>query len=80
MKLTKILSCVLSSACVLASFSGCTPSQSVNNDKDEQGRTMLSVGNWPAEDTTDVDYLERITNEAEKDFIMSIFEERLNLS
>ena len=66
MKLTKILACVISSACVLAAFSGCTPSQSVNNDKDEQGRTMLSVGNWPAEDTTDVDYLERITKQKEE--------------
>ncbi len=62
----KLLSGIL--ACVLAVsvFSGCTPTNSVN-DKDEQGRTMLSVGNWPSKDGAYKDTITRQKAEFEAD-------------
>jgi len=57
----KLLSLALSAVLAVSALAGCAPSGS--SDKDDQGRTVLSVGNWPAEDTTDVDYLEMITRQ-----------------
>lgn len=65
MKLKKVLSITLSTAMLAAAFSGCTPSNEAK-DKDDKGRTILSVGNWPANDTTDVAYLETITRQKEE--------------
>ena len=62
MKTKKIIAMILCSAILTVAFAGCSPSNTAN-DKDEQGRTVLSIGNWPAEDTTDVDYLETITRQ-----------------
>ena len=61
MKFKKVLSLALCTILAASAFAGCAPSGS--SDKDEQGRTVLSVGNWPAEDTTDVKYLELITKQ-----------------
>ena len=65
MKLKKALSIILSAAMLTAVFSGCTSSDTAN-DKDEQGKTVISVGNWPPEDTTDVKWLEQITQQKEE--------------
>ena len=62
MKLQKVLSAVLGATMICAAFSGCSSTVAVN-DKDDQGRTVLSVGNWPSEDTTDKNYLETITRQ-----------------
>lgn len=56
----KLLSLMLAAILVVLALAACAPATS---DKDENGRTVLSVGNWPAEDTTDVDYLEMITRQ-----------------
>lgn len=59
MKLNKILSCIIAVSIAVVAITGCTPSNTVN-DKDEQGRTVISVGNWPA---TEGEYLTRITKQ-----------------
>ena len=60
MNLKKILSVVVSAALLAAVFSGCSSSSDRANEKDDQGRTVLSVGNWPPEDTTNVQYLDTL--------------------
>ncbi len=59
MKFNKILSIILTIAIVGVIIAGCTPANNVN-DKDEQGRTVISVGNWPA---TEGESLTRITKQ-----------------
>ena len=51
MKTKKALAIILSSAMLAAVFSGCSASKT--NDKNSEGKTVISVGNWPAKDTTD---------------------------
>lgn len=58
----KVLSVVLCLALLMLTLAGCGSSGS-GNDKDEQGRTMLSVGNWPADDNPDTKYVETITRQ-----------------
>ncbi len=59
MKLNRILSIILTIAIVSVIIVGCTPANQVN-DKDEKGRTVISVGNWPA---TEGESLTRITKQ-----------------
>lgn len=62
MKGKKIISMLMAASIAVIAMSGCAPSNSVN-DKDEQGRTFITVGNWPA---TEGDYLTRITKQKEE--------------
>lgn len=58
MKLKRILSIFMALIIVTAMITGCT--QNAVNDKDEQGRTVISVGNWPA---TEGESLTKITKQ-----------------
>ena len=64
MKTKKALAIILSSAMLAAVFSGCSASKT--NDKNSEGKTVISVGNWPAKDTTDKKYLETITRQKDE--------------
>ncbi len=46
---------VLSLCMALSILSACTASNNATNDKDEQGRTVISVGNWPSKEGADLD-------------------------
>jgi len=61
-KTRKILSMMLASALLVSTLAGCGQNAS-KNDKDEQGRTVLSVGNWPVKEG---DYLTRITKQKDE--------------
>ena len=61
MKMKKIVLAALATAVLASAFAGCAPS--TNSGKNAEGKTVLSVGNWPSEDTTDKAWLERITNQ-----------------
>jgi len=60
MTIKKTLTSLLAVSIMAAAVAGCTPTQTTINDKDEQGRTVISVGNWPA---TEGEYLTRITKQ-----------------
>lgn len=59
-KTRKALLMVLLFAFLLSAIAGCGSNK--KNDKDEQGRTVISVGNWP---TKEGDYLTKITEQKE---------------
>lgn len=61
-KTRKALLMMLVFALMLTAIAGCGQSSS-KNDKDEQGRTVLSVGNWPVKEG---DYLTTITRQKEE--------------
>ena len=58
MKKSKILSIIVALSLSLTALAGCSSGNV--NDKDAQGRTVISVGNWPA---TEGDSLTRITKQ-----------------
>ena len=59
MKTKKLLAVVMSFALVVMMLAGCTVANKVN-DKDDQGRTIISVGNWPPKDSTDQDWVKKM--------------------
>ena len=46
---------VLSLCIALCITTACSTTGKVTNDKDEQGRTFITVGNWPSKEGTDLD-------------------------
>ena len=64
MKTKKALAIILSSAMLVTMFAGCSKGNS--GGKTADGKTSISVGNWPAEDTTDKKYLETITRQKDE--------------
>lgn len=61
-KIRKVLLMMLVFAFLISALAGCGQSTSTN-DKDEQGRTVLSVGNWPVKEGND---LTKITMQKEE--------------
>ncbi|MBQ3427819.1 MAG: extracellular solute-binding protein [Clostridia bacterium] len=61
MKTKKTLLVLLSSALLITAFAGCSSGK--KSDKNADGKSFISVGNWPAQNTTDTNYLETITRQ-----------------
>ncbi len=61
----KILTGILAGVLLVGAFTGCTPANKAN-DKDEQGRTVISVGNWPTKEGDKLDLITKQKEEFEK--------------
>lgn len=59
MKTKKVLSVLMATTLVVSALAGCSGGKTVS-DKDEQGRTVISVGNWPSSES---EYLTNITRQ-----------------
>ena len=66
MKMKKVLAIFMSVSLLATVFSGCTPANQVN-DKDEQGRTVISVGSWPAKEGKGLETITKQKEEFEKE-------------
>lgn len=54
---TRLLSLAAAIALIAGAVTGCTPSNTAS-DKDEEGRTVISVGSWPTKEGSDKDAIE----------------------
>ncbi len=65
MKAKKVLAIVVILALAVAAVTGCTATQT-GNDKNDQGQTVISVGNWPTKEGTALDLITKQKAEFEE--------------
>lgn len=64
MKVKKLTALFLASALGVSALAGCSGGNTAS-DKDEQGRTVISVGNWPTKEGDDMTKMEKYKSEFE---------------
>lgn len=66
MKTKKLVSMLLATTLAASALTGCTGGNKTS-DKDEQGRTVISVGNWPSKEGDYLTHMTKLKTEFEAD-------------